>query len=112
MKRPQFLNFTNKEILLSDLDFNYNNDVSALSTQIAFKNLNIHPESFDLKNSIIAIKDIELNNLNGLVKMGSKGDTKVVTLTTENGKKVPTEFMPWKFTIASIRLNDNSFLFR
>ena len=72
-----------------------------MTTQVSFKNLNIHPQSFDLKNSIIAIKDVELNNLNGFLRSGKQQDTtKVVKLTDENAKEVvPTQAMPWKSRI-------------
>jgi translocation and assembly module TamB len=108
---PAFLNFTNKEILLQDFDIAYSNDVSAMDTRIAMKDLTIHPQSFDLKNSIIAIDDIELNGLNGFFKMGSNKDAQVVKLTNENAAEVATEAMPWKFTINALRLNDNNFAF-
>ncbi len=108
---PKFLNFTNKEILLKDIDLSYSNEVSAMTTQVTFKDLIIHPQSFDLKNSVIAIKDIELNNLNGFLKTGKQATAKVVKLTDENAKEVATEAKPWKFTIASVRFNDNNFKF-
>ncbi|WP_018616045.1 translocation/assembly module TamB domain-containing protein [Segetibacter koreensis] len=106
---PKFLNFTNKEILLKDIDLNYTNDVSAMTTKVSFKDLNIHPQSFDLKNSVIAIKDVELNNLKGFLRSGKQATAKVVKLTDENAKEVPAEAMPWKFTIASVKFNDNNF---
>ncbi|HLL42771.1 MAG TPA: hypothetical protein VK369_06505, partial [Segetibacter sp.] len=59
----EFIKFTNKEILISNVDVNYSNEVSAMSSQISFKNLNVHPQTFDLKNSVIDLKDVELNNL-------------------------------------------------
>ena len=58
---PAFLNFTNKEMLVQDFDIAYNNTVSAMETHLALKDLTVHPQSFDLKNSVVAIKDIELN---------------------------------------------------
>ena len=105
----QFINFTNKEILLNNIDLSYSNEVSAMTTQVSFKDLNIHPKSFDLKNSVIAINDIELNNLNGFLKTGKQATAKVVKLTDENAQEVATEAMPWKFTIASMKFNDNNF---
>jgi len=106
---PKFLNFTNKEVLLSDLDISYSNAVSAMSTHLALKNFNIHPESFDLKNSVVALKDVELNNLNGFIRMGKANTPPVVQLTTD--KATPAQPLPWRFTIAAIRFNDNNFAF-
>ena len=110
---PKFLNFTNKEILLSDADISYSNTVSAMSTRLSFKSFNIHPESFDLKNSVIAIKDIQLNNLDGFYRMGKVNTPPVVKLTNENKKEISTasQPLPWKFTVAAIRFDDNNFAF-
>jgi hypothetical protein len=106
---PQFLNFTNKEVLISDIDVNYNNAVSAMATHVAFKNLNIHPQSIDLKNSVVTLKDIELNNLTGYAKITSKAPAPpVVKLTNENKQPVT---LPWRVTVDAIRLNDNNFAY-
>ena len=106
---PQFINFTNKEILLKDIDISYSNEVSAMTTQVSFKDLNIHPQNFDLKNLVIAINDVELNNLDGFLKTGKQATAKVVKLTDENAKEVATDAMPWKFTIATAKFNNNNF---
>jgi hypothetical protein len=108
---PQYLAFTNGETRLEDIDFSYSNTVSAMATRIAFKDLVVHPEYFDLKNSAVSIKDITLNNLDGFVRMGKGAEAQVVKLTTETGKEVATEALPWKFQVGSIRLNDNNFAF-
>jgi translocation and assembly module TamB len=106
---PKFINFSNKQILLHDINISYSNQVSTMTTEISFKDLNIHPQNFDLKNSVIALNDVELNNLNGFLKSGRQTTTKVIKLTDENAKEVATEAMPWKFTIASLKFNDNNF---
>jgi translocation and assembly module TamB len=110
---PKFLNFTNKEVLVSDFDISYSNAVSAMSTRMAFKNFNIHPESFDLKNSVIAIKDIQLNNLEGFFRQGKMNTPPVVQLTNQNKKQVSTaaQPLPWKFTVSTLRFDDNNFAY-
>jgi translocation and assembly module TamB len=108
---PAYLNFSNNETLLQDFDITYTNDVSAMNTHIALKDLTVHPRSFDLRTSVIAIKDIELNGLNGYLKMGSDAKAQVVKLTNENAQEVAAEAMPWKFTVDAIRLNDNNFAY-
>ncbi|HKG68672.1 MAG TPA: hypothetical protein VKA92_07370, partial [Segetibacter sp.] len=105
----EFINFTNKEILISNVDVNYSNEVSAMSSQISFKNLNIHPQSFDLKNSVIDLKDVELNNLNGFLKTGKPATANVLKINDENAKEVANETMPWKFIIAAVKFNNNNF---
>lgn len=108
---PKYLNFTNKKVLLKDIDVSYNNAVSAMSTHLSLKDLTVHPESFDLKNSVVAIKDIELNGLNGFLKTAGAADTKAIKVTNENAKEIPAQPLPWKFTIASLNLNDNNFAY-
>ena len=108
---PAFINFINTETLIKDVDVAYVNEVSAMSTRIAFKDLTVHPQTFDLKNSIVAIKDIELNDLNGFLKMDKLSGQPVVKMTTEKGAVVKTEAMPWKFTIGSMEVNNNNFTY-
>ncbi len=64
-----------------------------------------------MKNSVVAIKDIELNNLDGYFKTGSKANTKVVKLTDENAREAPAQPLPWKVTVASLRFNNNQFVY-
>jgi hypothetical protein len=107
---PKFINFSNKQIRFSDIDLNYSNEVSAMTTQVSFKDFTVHPQSFDLKNSVIAIKDVELNNLDGFLRSGKSQDTtKVVKLTDKNAKEAATQTMPWKFTVGAMRFNNNDF---
>ncbi|MDQ6812125.1 MAG: translocation/assembly module TamB, partial [Bacteroidota bacterium] len=110
---PKYLNFTNKEMLVSDFDISYSNAVSAMSTHLSFKNLNIHPENFDLKNSVVAIKDVQLNNLDGFYKIGKANTPPVVKLTNEKNKDIATaaQPLPWRFTIGAVRFDNNNFVF-
>ena len=109
---PKYLNFTNEEILLQDVDLSYSNAVSAMSTRFAMKDLTIHPENFDLKNTAVSIKDIELNNLDGYLRMGaSTTNAPVVKLTNEKNQQVANNVMPWLLRIGSIKLNNNNFAF-
>lgn len=108
---PAFLKFSNKEVLLSDIDIDYANDVSNLSTQLVFESLNIYPEKIDLETSEIIINEIALNKLKGVVKMGSaSGNADIVKMTNENNQEV-TAPLPWKVRVNSIKLDDNDFKF-
>ena len=108
---PAFMNFTNGETLLKNVDIYYSNEVSAMTTQIAFKDLTVHPEKFDLQSSSIAIKNIVLNNLDGYLAIGKGSAQPVVKLTTENGKEVNMAATPWKFVIGSVEMNNNNFMY-
>ncbi len=110
-EKPQFLKFTNSETILSDVDFAYGNDVSGIDTRFKFKDLKLYPEKFDLEKSIIAVREIELNELDGMVNMNSVAESDVVKFTTQNNQEVKMEYLPWKFTVGAIRFNNNKFIY-
>ena len=110
-KPPSFINFINGETSLKNVDIHYTNEVTAMNTQITFKDLTVHPEKFDLQNSSIVIKDMVLNNLDGYFAMDKTAAQTVVKQTTENGKEVNGAAMPWKFVIGSVEMNNNNFLY-
>jgi translocation and assembly module TamB len=110
-EKPQFLQFTNKETLLSDVDIQYSNGVSAINTRFRFKDLNIYPEKIDLEKYLVAIKEIELNGLDGNVTMNAAPKADVVKLTTQTDQEIATEYLPWKIAVSTIHLNDNRFIF-
>ena len=103
--------FSNKEVMLKNIDFTYINQVTAMNSNIAFEKFAIHPDNFDLKNSIIALKDIELSKLRGSVTIGKSDTTSSVKITDQNAQEIPADALPWKFTVAAIRLNDNNFVY-
>jgi len=110
-EKPQFLKFTNQQTALHDIDFAYSNEVSAVNTRFKFKDLKIFPSVIDLEKSLIAIRKVELNELDGMVTLNSKGDSEVIKLTTQNDQKIETTYLPWKITVGDIRLNNNHFVF-
>ncbi len=102
---------TNQETHLHDIDFAYTNEVSAVNTRFKFKDLKIFPANIDLEKSLIAIRKVELNELDGMVTLNSKGDSEVIKLTTQTDQKIETTYLPWKITVGDIRLNNNHFVF-
>jgi len=107
----QYLKLTNKETHLHDIDFAYSNEVSAVNTRFKFKDLKIFPKNIDLEKSLIAIQKVELNELDGMVTLNSRGDSEVIKLTTQTDQEVQTAYLPWKITVEAIRLNNNHFVF-
>ena len=110
-EKPQFLKFTNKETLLSDIDFAYANTVSAINSRFRFKELKLYPEAIDMEKFVVALREIQLNELDGYVTMNAAPKTDVVKLTTQNDQEIQAEYLPWKFTVGAIRLNNNRFVF-
>jgi hypothetical protein len=105
--KPKFLKFRNDEILLSDIGFNYNNDVTGLSTNLAFEALNLYPQDIDLEKTNVVINKVELQKLNGALRMGPAA-TEVVKITNDKQQEIA---MPWKLQVNEIRLDDNNLKF-
>ena len=110
-EKPKYLQLTNSETILKDIDFAYSNEVSGIDTRFKFKDLKLYPETFNLEKSIIAIREIELNELDGMVNLNSVTESDVVKFTTQNNQEVKMEYLPWKFTVGAIRFNNNQFIF-
>lgn len=109
---PQYFKLNNKEIRLEDIDLSYSNEVAAMDTRFKLKDLNIFPKNIDLEKSLIAIRKVELNELNGTVALNAKTkEAGVVKLTTQTDQEGKTSYLPWRVTVDVIRLNNNSFIF-
>ena len=57
-----FLQLLNKSIKLSDIDIVFKSEPSKLYSSFKIGDMEIHPETLDLKNSIITLKDAKLDN--------------------------------------------------
>jgi translocation and assembly module TamB len=108
---PAFLRLTNDITTLENIHIDYSNAVSGIKTKINFKNLVVRPRDIDMENSVIALDEIELNNLSGYLAMNKVAETDVVKLTDENRQTVDAAAMPWVFTVKKIRLNNNNFVY-
>lgn len=108
--QPKFLQLINKKLLLSDVAINYDNQISGLTTQLSFGALNVYPQKLDLKNTTVVIDKIELQRLDGFLRMG-KASSDVVKLTNENKQEVMKGDLPWRVNVNAIELDDNNFKF-
>ena len=68
-----YLQLLNKEIKLSDIDVAYKSDPSHINTSFKIGDAVLHPKTFDLKNSIITLKDASLSNSDIMVETNSTG---------------------------------------
>lgn len=106
---PQFLKFSNNEILLSNFDINYSNAVSAMQGKIQLGELNIYPKDINMEQSSIVINKIEVNELAGALQMGrAQQPAEVITLTNDQNQDVAA-VIPWKVQVGSIEINNNRF---
>ncbi|MEO8567798.1 MAG: AsmA family protein, partial [Ginsengibacter sp.] len=67
-----YLQFLNREMLISDVDVAYNSGPSHLKSSYIIGDLAVHPKTIDLKNSIITLNDASLNNSSINVETDSK----------------------------------------
>ncbi len=107
----QYLKLSNQETLLHDIDFAYNNEESAVNTKFKFKDLKIFPTNLDLEKSLIALRKVELNELDGVVILNARGDPSIHEQSPGADQKTGTTNLPWKITIGDISLNNNHFVF-
>ena len=71
-----YLQFINKEMNFSAINVVYKSEPSNLNSSFKIGNLVLHPETFDLKNSIIKLKDASLKNSDFVVQTESKKPTR------------------------------------
>ncbi|MDQ6762658.1 MAG: hypothetical protein M3015_08525, partial [Bacteroidota bacterium] len=67
-----FLQFKNKEMLISDVSVAFNSEPSHLKSSFVIGDLTVHPNDIDLKNSIINLNDAKLNNSSISIATDSK----------------------------------------
>ena len=111
---PAFLHFSNKATRLSNIDLDYTNEVSNLSSKISVANLTILPKDIDLETSSIILDEVNIKRFKGVVSMGKSGgksaDKNVIKLTDENNNEVAV-VLPWKVSVNNIILDNNSLKF-
>ena len=59
-EKDNFLQLLNKSIKLSDIDIVFKSDPSKIYSSFKIGDMEIHPETLDLKNSVITLKDAKL----------------------------------------------------
>ncbi|MEP6627112.1 MAG: hypothetical protein ABJA32_03970, partial [Ginsengibacter sp.] len=71
-----FLQFLNKVINVSDVNVTYKSEPSHLNSTFVIGSAQLHPKTFDLKNSIINFHDVALNNSDISIETESKAADK------------------------------------
>lgn len=104
----------NMDLKLGSIDFSgikvyYQNDVSAMKTDVALGTLKAETDKIDLKNQYIGLNDLELTNSNILFQLGKKPAAKVVA--TEAKKATEATTNNWKFDAKDINFENNNIRF-
>lgn len=71
-----FLQFLNKVINISDVNVTYKSEPSHLNSTFIIGTAQLHPKTFDLKNSIINLNEVALNNSDISIETESKAADK------------------------------------
>ena len=99
-----------KGINFNHILFNYRNDVSALAAFLKIGELRTHPESLNMQNLNITLKDFAFNNSVIKVALGKSQEAKetkdVVVAKTDSQLN-----NPWKFLLAKAELKNNELIY-
>ena len=95
---------------LRNINFNYKNDVSALYTDLHLGELITHPDTLDITQLHIKLKDIALNNTVAKIVLGKTEEAQYTkqVVTQQTGEQLKN---PWKFEIGNVSFNNNTFAF-
>jgi len=110
-KKTNFLNFANKHLKARDIQFDYNNEVSALATSFKCQKLDVYPELLDLSKYLISLHKIEMDQFTGVVTLKSGSDSDLITLTTSEGVVIPHKYLPWIVRTKELKLTDTKMKF-
>lgn len=99
------MQFINKEIKLTDVDFQFNSDASNLRSSYKIGKADVKPEKIDLKNMIIALKEAALENSHIVIETNTAKPDKPPVLTTTTAP----EPSPLQILANGITLKNSSF---
>ena len=109
-KQPAALQLLFKEMDFQNIKIDYRNDVSAVYTNIDLKALNVKPNNIDLKNRIIDLQTISLNNTTAAIRLLKKEEAKIVVKEVEQEAKSQVK-AGWRIFASSVSLVNNSLQF-
>ncbi len=104
--QPQtYLQFMNKEMNFSDINFAFKSDPSHLNSSFIIGDAVIHPKKFDLKNGVYALDDIKMDDPVIAVQMDSKKAAQPAKDTLTDSAVAA---MPFKFLANEIKINNGN----
>lgn len=108
-QQPMNLGLTLGEADLDRIKVVYRNDVSALNADVNLGRLNVKSDKLDMKNQVIALDGINLDNSSFIVTLGKKQQAKVVK--KEAKEEAEATAKAWKFTSNDINFSNNNIRF-
>ncbi len=98
------------ELGLRNINFNYKNDISALYTDLHLGELITHPDTLNIGQLHIRLKDIALNNTQAKIVLGKSEEAQYTkeVVAAQTGEQLKN---PWKFEVGNLSFNNNTFVF-
>lgn len=92
---------------LTNINFNYRNDISALLADLHIGELITHPQNLNLQSLLVQLRDVQLKNTSAKIVLGKTQQAKAVKDTV--AKKTKEQLSnPWKVVLAKVDFsNDN-----
>lgn len=97
-------------VLFSDINLNYDNEISDLHAKINLAELELRTKTIDLNKLLIEIDKLELNDTYAGIRMGNSVQSVQTEEKIEEEAKEETE-KGWKIFAGEIRLNNNHLQF-
>lgn len=95
------------EFNLSDIKVDYGNDVSSFYTNIALGQLILNADDIDMKQQIIRLDKLQLDNTTAAIKLGKQENAKLVAEEAKQETKQQAE-SGWRVLVKNINLNNNN----
>lgn len=109
-REPIYATLNLKELTLDDVQVDYRNDVSSLYSYIKIDKLGVRAKNIDLKNRIIDLEDILLDNTTANIRIGKKQTARVVVKEVKQEAIAQAE-AGWRIMVNDLKLNNNNFIF-
>jgi hypothetical protein len=98
------------ELNLKDVNIDYGNDVSAFYTKLNLGNLTLNADDVDMKNQVIRLDKVELDNTTASIRLGKTAASK--TVEAQAGQEAEQQANSgWRVFVKNIGLNNNDLAF-
>lgn len=94
---------------VSDIKVDYGNDVSAMYTNLNLGELVVKSDDIDLKNQLITLSGVRLDNTTAQIRMGKFDQTKLAK--AEAKQETAQAKNAWRIRVNNIEINNNNFAF-
>lgn len=99
-----------RKVLLSKMELDYRNDVSAMYTSLNLGQLEVNVDELDLQKRFIDLKSFRLDNTIVAINLGKKEGAKVVEKEVEQELASQAQ-NDWRVMVGTIRINNNDLKF-